>query len=104
MITENLVFPAPAEFYVKLDKYTLCVTCGSLRQRIWAPFDGPILDFPSDFDSHGTCRIVLNDETHTITRVEAEQILIDRGFIDPAVDDPFYPVYPWVKLARGSAA
>lgn len=84
------------EFYVRLDRYTLNVFVGRNRHRMWAPFSGPILSFLPDEDG---CQITMDDETRAVTLAEAERILIERGSIDPALDDPADPVCSWMARA-----
>lgn len=89
---DTYISPDHEEFYVKLDKYTLSAAVDQCGRRWWTPFDGPIVQVPAQGD---TCLITVDDETRTVTRVEAERILVECGSIVPALDDPAHPVYSW---------
>jgi hypothetical protein len=89
----------PEDMRVRLDKYTLAVVCGEDRHRWWTPLDGPILHFWPDL----TCLMLMDGETLPVSLLFAEQLLISLGFIDPALDNPDLPVYPW-RTNEGWAA
>lgn len=89
--------PMPEDMCVRLDKYTLAAVCDQDRRRWWAPLgEGePILHFWPDL----ACFMLMDGETHRVSLLFVEQLLISLGWIDPAVDDPDLPVYPWRRSA-----